>query len=159
MMTRFAWSVLGFLGFPGLGMLNMLLSQNTANLDPGVLTYLITHSVDGASTRTWAQLRDATVFSKFREDFPNGSADQARYLPPPPGDGCYGENCCKITLPTFVIADDTNDVTVPQDIRNIYDRLKKTRSIPSCACPAPPTRTWSAARMRLPPPSPPSANG
>jgi hypothetical protein len=124
------WFAYEFMGWPDLGPLNTLTAINPNNIDENVYRYLGKYGVDGTSTRTFAQLQDAHVHRKFREDYTNGNPDLPSSDPPDPfpGDGYYyySDNLGKISLPALVLADDTPDLTTPQDIQNFY--AGKTRN-------------------------------
>ncbi|MBC7246996.1 MAG: alpha/beta fold hydrolase [Actinobacteria bacterium] len=126
-MARWLW---GTIGYPDLGLLNLLLLINPANMDPGVSRYFFRYGLDGVSTRVVAQFADAIVNGKLREDYRNGLLNSLLVAPPEPrsGDGYYyySDNLGKIKLPALVIADATRDITNPEDIRSFYDR--KTRN-------------------------------
>ena len=112
------------LGCPDLGILNVIFLANPNNFEPNVMTYMLTYGLDGTSTRSFAQLQEAHVHHKFREDYLNGPENASVVVPPVPaaGDGYYyySDNLSKITLPAMVIADDTCDLTMPEDIHNFY---------------------------------------
>jgi hypothetical protein len=118
------------LGIQDAGMLNSLLSMNPANMNTQVTRYMIKYGVDGMSTRTLAQYGDGAAKGKFREDYKNGQWNALVVKPRDPraGDGYYyySDNIGKISVPSLVIADATEDVTSPGDIQNFYNR--KTRN-------------------------------
>jgi hypothetical protein len=118
------WWFFSTLGFPDWGVANALLTANPNNIDSEVLRYTAKYALDGTSTHTFAQLQDAHFRRKFREYYLNGGkASEGTYPPQPfPGDGYYyySDNLGKISLPTLAIADDTPDLTVPEDIHNFY---------------------------------------
>jgi pimeloyl-ACP methyl ester carboxylesterase len=118
------WFIYQLLGFPDLGFYNASLMVNPNNIDPNVMRYLTKYAVDGVSTRTFAQLLDAHCHSRYREDFLNGCDPSLTAPPDPcPGDGYYyySDNLAKIKLPALIMADSTNDLTLPQDIKNFYN--------------------------------------
>ncbi len=129
MMGSISWFVYQLLGCPDLGILNACFAVNPNNIDPNVARYMLKYGVDGASTRTFAQLQDACCHGRYREDFLNGVV-ASTVIPPDPcaNDGYYyySDNLAKINLPSLVIADDTRDLTSPDDIKNFY--LRKTRN-------------------------------
>ena len=123
-MYRVLWFFCQLLHWPDLGMLNLLLSTNPNNINREVNRYTMKYAVDGMSTRTLAQYEAAYTMKKFREDWYNGVDDSAVVVPPPPspGDGYYyySDHLDRISLPALVIADNTVDITHPDDIRNFY---------------------------------------
>jgi hypothetical protein len=123
------WWLFAALGFPNLGIPNLALSINPDNMDAEVMRYAAKYAVDGVSTHTLSQFQDAHTCRKFREYYLNGVSNPGDYSPPAPkpGDGYYyySDNLAKINLPALVIADDTQDITMPEDIRNFY--LGKSR--------------------------------
>ncbi len=127
---QFAWTFYLLFGTPDLGMLNTLFMANPSNIDPNVMAYEMGYAVDGASTRTFGMFEDWGVNKKCREDYLNGPENAATATPPKPapGDGYYyySDNLSKITLPALVLADNTNDITNPDDIKYFY--LNKGRN-------------------------------
>ncbi|MDI6873145.1 alpha/beta hydrolase [Candidatus Solincola sp.] len=122
-LARMLW---GALGYPDLGLLNLLLLINPDNMSGEVASYFFQFGLDGVSTRVLAQFCDAIVHQKFREHYRNrGFLSWLRWAPPAPcpGDGFYyySDNLGKISLPSLVIADATRDITNPEDIRRFYD--------------------------------------
>jgi len=124
------WWVWKALGVGDVGVVNSLRSMNPADMNTDVARYMIKYAVDGMSTRTLAQYGDASAKGKFREDYKNGQWNSLIVKPkdPRPGDGYYyySDNLAKISIPSLVIADATEDVTSPGDILNFYKG--KTRS-------------------------------
>jgi pimeloyl-ACP methyl ester carboxylesterase len=106
---KWMWSFYQMLGYPDLGPLNMLFTQNANNLDPQVLAYMMTYAGDGIS---------GGLIAAFMGNMQGDSAGGAQTP--------YADNLAEITLPTLVVADSTNDLTNPEDIRKIY--LGKTRN-------------------------------
>ncbi|WP_287155785.1 alpha/beta hydrolase [Candidatus Solincola tengchongensis] len=126
---RFLWFLCRLFNWPDLGPMNLLLSTNPDNIHQEVHRYLLKHAVDGMSTRTVAQFSSAYATKRFREDWYNGVDDSTVPIPPPPapGDGYYyySDHLDLVSLPVLVIADDTVDITHPDDIRNFF--LGKSR--------------------------------
>jgi hypothetical protein len=126
------WQLLAWLGHPDLGFTNILLFLNPANIDPEVLLFLNRYALDGLSTRVGAQYFDSGACRVFREDFSNRRGGPSRIIPPKPGPKdeccCYGEHLERISLPALVIADDTEDITSPEDIEDFY-RCKKRHDL------------------------------
>ncbi len=126
-MAQYLW---GLVGYPDLGLLNLLFLINPANMDANVSRYFLQYGLDGVSTRVVAQFADAIVNGKLREDYRNGALNGLLVSPPAPaaGDGYYyySHNLSKIKLPALVIADSTRDITNPEDVKGFYD--KKTRN-------------------------------
>jgi pimeloyl-ACP methyl ester carboxylesterase len=135
------WDWFKALGLPDLQYLNTLLMTNKGNTDPSVGIYGIKYCFDGLSTRCLAQFADAAAHQEFRENFYHGNYDM---IPPDPApdDGYYvyndKDNLKKISIPALVLADDRQDITNPDDIKNFY--LGKSRTsldqfmrVPGCA--------------------------
>ncbi len=126
-MARWLW---GAVGYPDLGLLNLLLLINPCNMAPEVSRYFFQYVLDGVSTRVVAQFADAIVNGKLREDYRNGLLNGALLAPPEPrtwdGYYYYSDNLRKISLPSLVVADATQDITDSHDIRRFYD--SKTRN-------------------------------
>jgi pimeloyl-ACP methyl ester carboxylesterase len=105
---KWIWSLYQMLGYPDLGLLNMLLVENPNDLDPNVYAYMMTYAGDGISGGLLAGF-----MGNMQGD--NTGAQTA-----------YADNLAKITLPALVVADGTNDLTNPEDIHKIY--VGKTRN-------------------------------
>ncbi|MBC7248281.1 MAG: alpha/beta hydrolase [Actinobacteria bacterium] len=121
---RVLWFFCQLLNWPDLGFLNLLLSTNPNNIHSEVNRYFLKYAVDGMSTRTVAQFSSAYATKRFREDWYNGVDDSTVPVPPAPapGDGYYyySDHLGLISLPALVIADNTVDITHPDDIKNFY---------------------------------------
>lgn len=128
---RVLWFLCRLLNWPDLGIMNALLSTNPDNIHQEVHRYLFKYAVDGMSSRTVAQFSAAYASKRFREDWYNGVEDSTVPVPPPPapGDGYYyySDHLDLVSLPALVIADDTVDITHPDDIRNFYLGKKRHR--------------------------------
>ncbi|MBC7231080.1 MAG: alpha/beta hydrolase [Actinobacteria bacterium] len=117
----------GMIGYPDMGLLNLLLLINPENMDSGVSRYFFQHGLDGVSTRVVAQFADAIEIGRLREDYRNGLFNSFRVFPTAPHawDGYYyysdPANLRKISLPSLVIADSTDDITRPGDVRGFYE--------------------------------------
>jgi hypothetical protein len=130
MLMATTWFFYRLAGFPDLGLVNLMLTVNPENLDGEVFRYIGKYALDGASTRAFAQLQEAHVHRRFREDYLNGPMGFLNIVPPEPypGDGFYyySDHLDLIDLPALVIADDAYDLTTPEDIENFF--LWKTRN-------------------------------
>lgn len=124
------WWLWSALGIQDAGMFNSLLSMNPANMNTQATRYMIKYGVDGMSTRTLAQYGDGAANGFYREDYKNGKWNALIVKPrnKRAGDGYYyySDNIAKVSLPSLVIADSTEDITSPGDILNFYN--SKTRN-------------------------------
>ena len=102
------WAFYQMLGYPDLGLLNILLVENPNNLDPKLVAYVMGYAGDGISGGLIA-----AMMGNMQGDSANGGSP-------------YADNLAKITLPALVVADGTRDLTNPEDIQKIY--TGKTRN-------------------------------
>ncbi len=129
-LDRLFWSIWGQLGFPDYTFpFQAMLSLNPDNLDGNLTAYVFQYAADGFSSRAMLQFVDACYNHKMREDYRNGTFNWWRWCPPTPyeGDGYYyySDNFDKISLPSLFIVDDTSDITIPENVIEVYN--EKTR--------------------------------
>ncbi len=131
LVQRILWALKGCLPDLLENLIAAIRFVNPENIDINVMRFYASFVGGGFHTHAMAQYADSIMWKNFREYYRNGFLRRFLLFSPKPrsGDGYYyySDNLWRITLPSLVLADETVDLTDPEDIKQFFLRKGRNR--------------------------------